>query len=391
MNLEANIERPQIDRKIYLMRDTGMSYKVLKYDDKYVCDNDEEMGKYRSVIFSEPEEKLLCYSPPKSITMDLFYMRNTCINATDIMVTEIKEGIMISLFWDDRINGWELASKGAVGGNYWFFRTQYNNTEKSQKTFRDMFLEAFRVTDLKSVIFEELPKGKENERICYNFVLQHPDNHIVLSILRPRIYLVSVYLLNSNTNSGEFITSGEFISPEVYRMWRVFDNLSSIIEFPEEITEYSDEYDMGSTPGLMFLNTSTGDRACLENPRYAELKELRGNNPNLHYQYLCLRRISKVDDFLGHFPQYKNTFHRFFNQFESFVKNVHQAYMDYYITKISCDNENNIYLPVIHKLHYEVYLPSLQTEKIIMRKTEVRKQLLQFAPSVLFHYLYVCL
>lgn len=376
MNLEANIERPQIDKKICSMRESGIKYKVLKYDDKYVCDNDEDTGKYRSVVFSEPEGKLLCYSPPKSITMDLFSMRNA--SQKNVMITEVKEGIMISLFWDDRINGWELASKGAVGCNYWFFRTQYDNTEKTQKTFRDMFLEAFRVADMKSAIFDELPKGKENERICYNFVVQHPDNHIVLSVLRPRLYLVSVYLIN--------ITSGEFISPEVYRMWRVFDSLSSIIEFPEEITDYSPEYNMGSTPGLMFLNTTTGDRACLENPRYAELKELRGNNPNLHYQYICLRRIGKVDDFLGHFPQYKNIFHRFFNQFESFVKNVHQAYMDYYVTKVS---RNDKYLPVIHKLHYEVYLPSIKNQKIIMRKAEVRKQLLQFAPSVLFHYLYL--
>jgi len=381
-SLNPNIEKSKIISKTVTKE---VNYKILKYDEKYVCDNDEEIGRYRSVIFSEPEGKLLCYTPPKSVTSDFFSERNPDINNENIVVTEVIEGTMLSLFWDERINSWELASKGSIGGNYWFFRTQYEDSKKeSQRTFREMFLEAFRQTtgDLNNnVVIKKLYKG-----VCYNFVLQHPDNHIVLTVQQPRVVLVSVYEIDKETNTATFISQDE------YQKWFT----DGIIEFPKELREsclenYRENYcsiqSSYKLPGIMFLNKETGDRACIENPAYSEVKILRGNHPNLHYQYLCLRRINKVEEFLQYFPQYNKTFHRFFNQFESFVTNTHQSYLSYYIKKEGKQISQK-YFPVIYKLHHEIYLPSLSSEeKIIMKKAEVRKGLLTFAPSYLFYYL----
>jgi len=130
------------------VRSTGLSYKVLKYDDSYVCDNDEKLGKYRSLVLSEPEGKLVCYTPPKTITPELFKERYST-HSSDILTNELVEGTLISLFWDDRINGWEIATKGSVGGNYWFYRMKYPTLDEAgaQKTFRRMFLDALRAGD----------------------------------------------------------------------------------------------------------------------------------------------------------------------------------------------------------------------------------------------------
>lgn len=387
--LEYDITDNKLNTKIYEMKSTNLKYKVVKYDEKYVCDNDEQLGQYRSVIFTEPEGKLVSYTLPKSITMDLFTSR--MIDQTiqdDIYVSEIVEGTMLTLFWDDRINGWELASKGAVGGNYWFYRTQYSGKDepKNQKTFRTMFLEAFHAEknqDINDIAYiQELPKG-----VCYNFVLQHPDNHIVLSVEHPHVFLVSVYELDATTNTARFI------HPRVYQNWPVFQSIHGIIEFPKEpvikfasVEEYRQSFCIPQLPGLMFLNVS-GERTVLENPAYAEIKTLRGNNPNLHYQYLCLLRIGKVLDFLGYFPQYKKVFRAFYTQWESFVTNVHQSYVSYYVKHENVPISKR-YFPLIHKLHHEVYIPSIATGKIIMRRSEVRKRLLEIPPSEIFYYLY---
>jgi hypothetical protein len=376
------------------MKTTNMKYKVVKYDEKYVCDNDEQLGQYRSVIFTEPEGKLVSYTLPKSITMELFSSRDMSgtIDNT-IYVTEIVEGTMLTLFWDDRINGWELASKGAVGGNYWFYRTQYSGKDepKNQKTFRTMFLEAFRAEknqDINDLAYiQELPKEDDGKRLCYSFVLQHPDNHIVLNVEHPHVCLVSVYEIDATTNTAHFI------HPSVYQCWPIFQSIHGIIEFPKEpevkyatIEEYRQSFCILQLPGLMFLNAS-GERTVLENPGYVELKTLRGNNPNLHYQYLCLLRIGKVLDFLGYFPQYKKVFRAFYTQWESFVTNIHQSYVSYYVKHENVPISKR-YFPLIHKLHHEVYIPSIATEKIIMRRSEVRKRLLEISPSEIFYYLY---
>jgi hypothetical protein len=368
------IKNSKIIEKEVNVRATGVNYRVLKYDEKYVCDNDEKLGLYRSVIYTD-DGKLLCYSPPKSLTMDTFRERKG--QEHDVLVTEVVEGAMLSLFWDDRIGGWELASKGSVGGNYWFYRTQYEDKEGYQKTFRDMFLEAFRAIDFSSAMFAELPKGDEKTRFCYNFVLQHPENHIVLKVPHPRVVLVGVYGIEGETAT--------FVSPTDYQEWSVWQVLKGIVDFPERQEDLLSL--LQTVPGCMYLNTKTGERACLENPAYVELKELRGNNPNLHYQYLCLLRIGKIGDFLIHFPQYKRLFGRFRQQWDIFVTHTHQAYLSYFIKKEG-NPISKRYFPLIHKLHHEVYLPSLSQTKIVMKRPVVFKHLLEFPPSLLFHYLY---
>jgi hypothetical protein len=392
------ISSPKIIEKEVAVRYTGMKYRVLKYDEKYVCDDDVKTGIYRSVIYTD-DGGLVCYSSPKGVPIDVFRENHPNIGSgRDILVTEVVEGTMISLFWDDRIGGWELATKGSVAGNYWFYRTQYESQKETQKTFRDMFLEVFHVDDLKSEVFSLFPRGDEKSRICYNFVLQHPDNHIIQNIQHPRLVLVSVYGIHKDAQQAECILY------DVYKEWNVWQELSGMVGFPNEfqgldaIEAYGRilQSTSGPLPGLMFLDKKTGERACLENPAYNELKELRGNNPNLHYQYLCLLRIGKVADFLTHFPQYKRLFGRFRQQWDIFVTNIHQAYMTYYI-KPCCPGPNEDgrpqiskrYFPLIYKLHHEVYLPSLSQTKIIMKRPVVFKHLLEFPPSTLFHYLYM--
>jgi len=384
------IKNSKIIEKEVAVRDTGMKYRVLKYDEKYVCDDDVKLGLYRSVIYTD-EGQLLCFSPPKSQSLDVFGEKHPNIGG-DVFVSEVVEGTMISLFWDDRIGGWELATKGSVAANYWFYRNQYDKETEPQKTFREMFLEVFRVDNLKSEVFSIFPTGNEKTRICYNFVLQHPDNHIIQNIQNPRLVLVSVYGIYKDMNVAESV---EY---DVYKEWNVWQELSGMVDFPsdkqglESIEEYRHAYCVphlsSPLPGLMFLDKKTGDRACLENPAYLELKELRGNNPNIHYQYLCILRIGKVADFLTHFPQYKRLFGRFRQQWDSFVTNIHQAYMSYYIKKDG-KKISKRYFPLIYKLHHEVYLPSLSQTKLIMKRAVIFKHLLEFPPSSLFHYLYL--
>jgi hypothetical protein len=93
-------------------------------------------------------------------------------------------------------------------------------------------------------------------------------------------------------------------------------------------------------------------------------------------------------DFLKFFPQYKEVFYRFYKEFQEFVTNVHQSYISYYVRK-SGQQISKKYFPLIHKLHHEIFLPSLVEgeEKIIMRRAEIGKRLGEMTPSELIYYL----
>jgi hypothetical protein len=45
------------------------------------------------------------------------------------------------------------------------------------------------------------------------------------------------------------------------------------------------------------------------------------------------------------------------------------------------------YFQMIYKLHHEVYLPSLAGEKKIMKRSEVKKWLIDMPPSEVIYYL----
>jgi hypothetical protein len=374
-------------------------YKILNYDEDFICDNDDTLGIYRSIVVNPLDSTLLCFTPPKTMTLPFFKLHNPQIEKSDeksvneiivneIIVNEIIEGTMITLFYDKRIESWEIATKSAIGGNYWFYRTQYKQmkTVAEQPTFRKMFLEALG-GDEQNQDINDLLQDLSKE-FCYNFVLQHPANHIVLRIISPLLYLVSVYHLHENVATE--------IPINVYEKWECFSGEQ--IQFPRRFEEESDydqleaKYCSVNSPynkvGLMFTNIKTGMRSALENPTYKEVKELRGNNPNLQYQYLCLLRMGKVMDFLLYFPQYKPIFYRFYKEYQEFITNVHQSYISYYIRK-SGQTISKKYFPLIYKLHHEVYLPSLAEgkEKIIMRRGEIGKQLGQLLPSELIYYL----
>jgi hypothetical protein len=385
VNVE-NFSSDIITMKTYLKNDT--QYGILKYDKNKLTVENIENTYYRSIITTAaPEHRILSFSPPKALTNNSFYEKYSEIN-DDILVNEIVEGTMINLFFDDRVQKWEIASKGAVGCSYFYYRNQYDvDSDKSnQLTFYQMFMDAMcskegqQLNDL--AILEYLPKTHS-----YSFVLQHPENHIVLTIPSPKLYLVAVYEKVANTTV-------KYIPPTVFSTWEVFANSNiqvpkqyKVASYDEAKETYCSIQNDFTSIGVMCVHLKTGDRTCIKNASYEEIKLLRGNNPNLQYQYLCVRRMNKVKDFLYYFPQYRGLFYRFYQDFENFINNVHISYLSYYIQKQEIVISKK-YAPHVFKIHHEVYLPSLQTEEpIIVKRRVVKEYFEKMEPRELIYHL----
>jgi hypothetical protein len=355
----------------------AVSYKIITHDNE----DTNEISSYRSVIFSNPENSLLSFSPPSSIPLEEFQNKYPEIT-DDIYINECIEGTMINLFYDSRIGGWEIATKSAVGANYWFYRTQYGEELGTQKTFRQMLLDAFRSEfDLNMVPFlQYFPK-----EYSYTFVLKHPDNHIVEDVQYPIAYLVAVYHICDNR--------AIYIPPFIYEEWDCFLNIRGIIEFPPSFDEglkYDDymTFNNEKTVGYMISNIRTGERCHIENLLYVTLRELRGNNPNLQYHYFVLKQDGKINDFLKSFPQYNALFLQFQVQYQKFVSNLHSHYVSNYIKRTGkkCPPK---YFPLVYKLHHDVFIPSMASNnKIIMRKNVVHDYLdYNVSPSALIYHI----
>lgn len=373
MNFTLNtntLDVPHIQRKKYTYNNND--YVILNYNKELAVDEDDtETGKYRSIIVSATDNKLLSISPAKSIPIELFMQKYPTLE--NVYIDDIIEGTMINLWYDERSSSWEISTKCAIGCEYSYF---INNNYKEDgeveddgvvgnKTFRQMFFDALGDFDLIKI----LSSLSVYSEFSYSFVLQHPENHIVYKIDTPKLYLVAVYQIVHKEQEDENVTTVITIPPEQFQYWGIFQ--STIIEFSPKLLDvtykslletFTSIQSENSPVGVMFTHQETGERSKIVNNVYLKAKDIRGNNPNLLYQYLCLKRIGKLEEFLELFPWYRVMFGIFSKQQNEFTVNLYKSYISRYVKRTG-DIISKTYMPHVYRLHHEIYLPSIQTGK----------------------------
>jgi hypothetical protein len=353
LNLD-NVTSEKIKRKHYY---TPLSnYLILNYDKNFMSFDDTNTGMYRSVIFTYPDKNVVCFSTPKSIPLSIFKTKYPEIS-NNIYINEAVEGVAVNLFYDMNIHKWNISTKNSIGGKYWFYGKKGNATK--HVTFLEMFMEAIHECekrDLNDVaILEYLPK-----EYCYNFILQHSENSILLPIDSARLFLIGVYSIKNN--------EVEYVPHLEYKKWDIFRQLNGIIEFPKEynVSTYDDLIgNKTNLKGFMVTNMETGERAKISNKNYEDLKLLLSVKPQLQYQFFCLNRIGKekVEEYLKMFPKLKKEFNTLKHLYKDFTKNVFTSYLSKYVYK-----ENDLilekYQSHIYKIHHNLYLPLLNKRTI---------------------------
>jgi hypothetical protein len=365
MNVDFDFlqKNPNIVEKKYTT--TLSTYSILNYISTELGEDSIECLNYHSVIIDNTSRNILSIAPPKpiDITNSEIYF-----GEKKLQVSEYIEGTYIHLFYDPAIFSWEIATKKAVGGKYSF----YHIPDDVSLTYREMFIEACGLSyddDLQEIPF----LAKLNRKECYGFVLQHPANHIVMNIQAPKLYLVSIYEIDRSTSKITYVS--QTLDPFYNKNNLYFPKTYDLQKYPAE--EYIRVHSSIHTPpmvvGIMITDLTTGQPYAVINPNYLELTELRGNHPNIQYQYLCLRRIGKVAAFLQHFPQYNSEFYKYKTQYDTFVINVHQSYLSYYVRKEGIMISPK-YFPTIYDIHHSIFIPSMaKKEKVIIRRKVVKE------------------
>lgn len=351
------------------------NYTMFHYD-KSILSNCliEEYGLLRSVIANSNKE-LICFSPPKSLQADDF-IKMFPLRYDTIIAEEMIEGTMINVFWDEQLNMFNIATKSTIGGNVYFFKN------KEKKTFKMMFDEV--------ASNAKLDIQKLNKHFCYSFVMQHPDNRIVVPFAKPQLYLIAVYsIVQKCVNEAVFLdvyqcnphdaydwAQTEVKFPKIYKHWNNYSDL--INKFASLNTPYT-------TLGVMIKNMQTGARCKVRNPVYEEVRQLRGNQPKHQYQYLSLRQQGKVREFLKYFPEYKKDFSQFREQVHAFTNTLYLNYISHFIKKEApIETFPEQFRPHMFKLH-EKYKTELKPNNSYVSNTVVIEYINTLHTSQLMH------
>jgi len=353
----------------------NQKYSVIRYLKEYLClDMIPTYGLCRSVILNSVNN-VVGFAPPKSIPSDTFikmYPEKT----EHLIAQEFIEGTMINAFWDPSIGltgGWEISTRNTVGATSSFFKGP------NQKTFRTMFLEAMNEINL---ALDSL-----NKDLCYSFVLQHPDNRIVVPFKKSNLYLVALYnirIVDGNITVLSYPMSdlknynwgpAAIKFPQVYE-WNTYTDL---------IEKYASMNTSYSVMGVVVYNNLTGERMKIRNPVYEQVRNLRGNQPKLQYQYLCLRKEGKVSDFLQFYPENKKEFSSFRDQVHLFTSTLFANYISCYIKKEKPLKEfSEQYRTHMFNIH-KIFMDELREKKMFVTNTTVINYVNNLHPSLLMY------
>jgi len=334
----------------------NVNYLIYSYDTNFVCYNDYNSKLFRSVIFSYPEDKIISFSLPKSLTYELFCNQYPLLNES-IVINDYIDGIMFHLFYDKRIQSWELSYKRSISYNE-YFRKKFIN-----------ILSGGINNNLNDIHFlSYLPKNAS-----YNLILSD-DN----------IYLISVYYIHDTLENNV-----QFIPTYVYKEWDIFKDKNCIIQFPLQysFTSYENLYDninaIKSTlcSKVVLTNNESGDVCSLCSTEYTQQKLTNYIQPNIEYLYICLERVSQTQHYLNNFPHFRRHFSKIKNKYEQFISSIYKYYIQYYILK-------NHYIPYfylshIHKIHSTIYIPNIKTNKTKITKKSIKDYFHQIHPREL--------
>ena len=339
MNLKSQLTSAKEGSKLYLLK-----YKK----DKLNVTNCETLGLIRSVILHE--NNIISFSPPKSHSYETYTDK---IGDGESNMEEYVEGTMINMFFNPQIQEWDIASRSSIGAYCSFYQDK-------KKTFRTMFLEAMNRLGYE---FEEF-----NKKYCYSWILQHPDNRIVVPFTQPNIVLCKVYECK-----GLIVEEVPDALTTRYEMPRPLNKIidcegKTINEIRNAFNSSTHNY---TIMGAVFTDPASGCRTKVRNPSYEYVRKLKGNSPKLQYQYYNLRQIGAVGDFLKFYPEHKGTFDQMRQQVHEFTFNLHSNYIRCYVKK----EKPILEFPFQYRTHmynlHQLYLNNLRETREVVRKNVV--------------------
>ena len=326
----------------------GTHYTLIKYDKNFLshCDA-SSYGLCRSIIAND-KNKIVCFSPPKSINENKFMDKYPVLD-NNFIVEELVEGTMINMFYNNE--RWEISTKSVIGANTRFFKTSVKTN------FRKMFFDAFFHS---GITYEML-----DTKFCYSFVLQHPHNRIVVPFTEPYLKLIAIYHVETN-KEGDIVVN----IVDKYNYWLNYLNLTSVLVNDTYETEPYDilkqKYASMNTSydilGYVVYNKNTGERMKVRNPMYEEVKALRGNQTKLQFQYLSLRSQGKVSDYLKYYPENKRDFSKYRDDVHRFTSTLYSNYRYCFVKKAKPLKEyGNQFRTHMYHIH-QIYLTHLMEQ-----------------------------
>jgi hypothetical protein len=266
-------------------------------------------GRYVLLSYNEASNKALPYTHAfRSVVWDT--VRHLPVGVTPFQTTEgpvpcdftaiepMVDGVPIGVFWDQDRNEWRLFTRKVLdAGNRFYSQT---------KTFATMAEEAG--------LWTLLPLEPETPFTSYTFMLQHPENRVVVPVTTPHLVCVQVAVTQAD---------GSIVYQSPATMGGVRTLTPAEVGFsPSEITR-----------GFIFKNTTTGQQWAIENPLYTAIRGLRGDSSRLDFHWMTLYAQKRLEQYLAFYPEERVAAVAFISEWKALGQELFSLYGDIYFRR----------------------------------------------------------
>jgi hypothetical protein len=339
---------------------------------------------FRSVVWDTVKNLPVCMAPPKVSTQEISYKSLTGLSEGGVVCQELLDGFMINCFRVAGSDTLHITSRSRLDAAGKFY---------SEKTFRELFTEAFMNTSESPCYSETIIQDNSNDIIqpdsskgeiatFYSFLVQHSEHRIVTAINRNRVFIV---------HKGSVFEDGRVVIDENPAPGDHFMQINSIPIIPQRVSyariltsedgvDVNDEvqkwvktlmHEKGwDFQGLVFKD-GTGNRWRYRSEKYSVVKALRGNAANHRERFAQLFCQNLIPKYLEYYPEDTAQMSLLMIMINSLINILYTHYVDLHITKkTTVEQLDKMYLPHLYSLH-GIYLSQLRPEMKKMSVNEI--------------------
>ena len=275
-----------------------------------------EESRYAHIFYTETSRMDLPFTHAfRSVVWDM--VRHLPVGVTPFKTTEgfpaagthtviepFVDGVPLGVFWDEVRSSWRLFTRKVLdAGNRFYSQT---------KTFANMATEAG--------LWVHLPLEPTTPYTSYTFMIQHPENRVVVPIGVAKAVCVQIVTTQPNGSLVYQSPATAYGVAPVAPAAAVFPTRTPATFYP-------------STRGFVYKNTITGQQWAAEDPFYTEVRALRGDSSRLDYHWMNLWAQGSLDYYLFYYPEEKEAAYSVIGEWQGIGHQLFQLYGDIFFRR----------------------------------------------------------
>jgi len=278
-----------------LVRETEGPYAVIYYDKTRSNMTLPHVQACRSVVWDKAKNEPVCMGPRHCLP----FRQAVDDGLTGFVTEEFVDGTMINMFHDGEL--WRITTRTQIDATGCFY---------GKTPFSELFWGVFNTSGLKP---SDLTPG-----VTYSWVLQHPEERIVVS---PPYGIAKITLVESSAPIP--------VDSPLYKYRPATYALTTLEDVKEFI--YAEEGRGAQFQGVVL---KAGDaRYKLRTNAYCEARHLRGNQAKLPYLWLERWSEGRLPAYLRLYPEEQCSANAVIGAFKAATQELHDLYLKVYRRK----------------------------------------------------------